>query len=325
LQQRSAWGRQVGRFDDVERVLLRMKCAVRNGSGDVVPTNAGILFFGLEPQMPIIQSEVACVLYRDAVGASRYADRKFIRGTIQELIDGTEAFLNRYIAVGARIEGWKRIDLPEYSIEVLREAVVNAIVHRDYSKSGESVRVFYYADRVEVRSPGLLLPGVTVEQMEKGIVQSKLRNPVLANLLRDVPGYMERIGSGIKFMLDETKRMGLPAPEFREMGEFVVTFRRSPALAPPQPQAQTQYRETLWEEDEQLRRAMPVEDLPDEQERRLVKAVQYVNERGFITNSIYRELTRASDRTASRDLEMLVQRGRLKSVGRKGARRYTLP
>jgi len=110
LQQRSAWGRQVGRFDDVERVLLGMKCAVRNGSGDVVPTNAGILFFGLEPQMPIIQSEVACVLYRDAVGASRYADRKFIRGTIQELIDGTEAFLNRYIAVGARIEGWKRID-----------------------------------------------------------------------------------------------------------------------------------------------------------------------------------------------------------------------
>jgi ATP-dependent DNA helicase RecG len=109
-----------------------MKCAVRNGGGDVVPTNAGLLFFGREPQMPVIQSEVACVLYRDAVGASRYADRKFIRDTIQELIVGTEAFLNRYIAVGARIEGWKRIDVPEYSIEVLREAVVNAVVHRDY-------------------------------------------------------------------------------------------------------------------------------------------------------------------------------------------------
>lgn len=213
LQQRSTRGRQAGRFEDVERVLLGMKCVVRNDSGDMVPTNAGLLFFGREPQMPVIQSEVACVLYRDAVGASRYADRKFIRGTIQELIDGTEAFLNRYIAVGARIEGWKRIDVPEYSIEVLREAVVNAVVHRDYSKRGESVRVFYYTDRVEVRSPGLLLPGVTVEQMEKGVVQSKLRNPVLANLLRDVPGYMERIGSGVKFMLDETKRMGLPAPE----------------------------------------------------------------------------------------------------------------
>ena len=243
---------------------------------------------------------------------------------MQELIDGTEAFLNRYIAVGARIEGWKRIDLPEYSSEVLREAVVNAVVHRDYSKRGESVRVFYYADRVEVRSPGLLLPGVTVEQMEQGTVQSKLRNPVLAGLLRDVPGYMERIGSGIKFMLDETKRMGLPPPEFREVGEFVVTFRGSPELAPVQP-AQPEYRGTLWEGDEQLREVPSLESLPDEQESRLVKAVQYVNERGFITNSIYRELTRVSDRTASRDLEALVERGRLKSVGKKGARRYVLP
>jgi ATP-dependent DNA helicase RecG len=323
LQLRSMRSRQAGRFEDMERVLLGMKCAVRTGSGEVVPTNAGLLFFGREPQMSIIQSDAACVLYRDAVGASRYVDRKFVTGTIQELIDGTEAFLNRYIAVGARIEGWKRIDLPEYSSEVLREAVVNAVVHRDYSKRGESIRVFYYADRVEVGSPGLLLPGVTVEQMEKGVVQSKLRNPVLVNLLRDVPGYMERLGSGIKFMLDETKRLGLPAPEFREVGEFVVTFRRSPALAPPQPEPQ--YRETLWDEDEQLRKVTPVENLPAEQESRLVKAVQYVNENGFITNSIYRELTRVSDRTASRDLETLVERGRLKSVGRKGARRYVLP
>lgn len=71
--------------------------------------------------------------------------------------------------------------------------------------------MFYYADRVEVHSPGLLLPGITVEQMERGVVQSKLRNPVLAGLLRDLPGYMEQIGSGIRFMLDETKRLGLPA------------------------------------------------------------------------------------------------------------------
>ncbi len=65
------------------------------------------------------------------------------------------------------------------------------MVHRDYSKRGESVRVFYYADRVEVHSPGLLLPGITVEQMERGVVQSKLRNPALASLLRDLPGYKE--------------------------------------------------------------------------------------------------------------------------------------
>jgi len=264
-------------------------------------------------------------LFRDAVGASRYADKKIITGTLTELIDGAEAFLNRYIAVGARIEGWKRVDIPEHSIGALREALVNAVVHRDYSRRGESVRVFFYADRVEVHSPGLLLPGITVEQMEQGRVQSKLRNPVLANLLRDVPGYMERVGSGIRFMFDETKRLGLPPPEFREMEEFVVTFRQAPALAPSQPPPQPHFKETLWDEDEHLRPIIPEPNLPDEQEQRLIKAVQYVNERGFITNAAYRELTSVSDRTAHRDLEVLIERGSLKGVGQKGARRYVLP
>src|SRR2546421_10792924 len=170
--------------------------------------------------------------------------RRILTGTLQELIDGAELFLSRYIAVGAKVEGFKRIDIPEYSLEVLREAVINAVVHRDYSKRGESVRVFCYPDRVEIHNPGLLLPGITVEQMERGEVQSKLRNHTLANLLKNIPGYMERLGSGIRFMLDETKRLELPGPQFREMGEFVVTFHKSLALMSPQPRPQ--HIETLW-------------------------------------------------------------------------------
>jgi len=326
VQHRSTSGGQLERFTDIEQVLLGMECVTMTANGEVVPTNAGILFFGSSPQQHMMQSEVVCVLFRDAVGASRYADKKVITGTLQELIDGAEAFLNRYIAVGARIEGWKRVDIPEHSIGALREALVNAVVHRDYSRRGESVRVFFYADRVEVHSPGLLLPGISVEQMEHGRVQSKLRNPVLANLLRDVPGHMERIGSGIRFMFDETKRMGLPPPEFKEMDEFVVTFWRAPALAAPQPQSQQpRFKETLWDEDEHLQPVVAEVHLPDEQEQRLIKAVQYVNERGFITNAAYRELTSVSDRTAHRDLEVLVERGSLKGVGQKSARRYVLP
>ncbi len=250
MKQRSTRSRQTSRFQDVAQVLLGTKCALVNASGKMTPTHAGILFFGRDPQMHVIQSEVVCVLFRETVGASRYADRRIVTGTLQEVIDGAEDFLNRYIAVGARIEGWKRIDIPEYSLEVLREAIIHAVVHRDYSKRGERIRVFYYPDRVEVHSPGLLLPGITVEQMAQGEVQSKLRNPVLANLLRDIPGYMEQIGSGIRFMLDETKRLGLPTPQFRETSEFVVTFEKAAALSasPSRPQ-QTG---TLWgEEDEQ--------------------------------------------------------------------------
>jgi ATP-dependent DNA helicase RecG len=158
LARRSANNRQASRFKDLERVLIGMECAVVTRDGDVVPTNAGMLFFGSHPQERIVQSDVACVLFRETVGASRYADRRIITGTLQELIDGAEVFLSRYIAVGAKVEGFKRIDIPEYSLEVLREAVINAVVHRDYSKRGESVRVFCYPDRVEIHSPGLLLP-----------------------------------------------------------------------------------------------------------------------------------------------------------------------
>jgi ATP-dependent DNA helicase RecG len=324
IARRAASGRQSGRFKNIERALIGMRCAVEVSGGTIAPTNAGILFFGQSPQDHIPQSEVVCVLFRETVGASRYADRKLVTGTLQDLVDGTEAFLNRYIAVGARIEGWKRIDIPEYSIEVLREAVINAVVHRDYSRRGERVRVFYYPDRVEVHSPGLLLPGITVEQMERGEVQSKLRNPVLAGLLSTIPGYIEQIGSGIRFMLDETKRMELPAPQFREMSEFIVTFQKAPALRAPEPQAQYKGG-TLWEDNEDSQPEIVVQDRRAEQvEKRLIQALRYVQEHGFITNGIYRQLTGVTDRTAHRDLERLVERGRLKGSGQRAARRYVL-
>jgi predicted HTH transcriptional regulator len=297
-----------------------MECAVVVDDGKVVPTNAGILFFGHEPQMQIMQSEIDCVLFRGAMGASRYTDKKIIKGTVQELIDGAETFLRSYMPVEGRVEGWKRIDIPEYPIEALREAIVNAVIHRDYSRYGESIRVFYYADRIEIHSPGLLLPGVTVEQMEKGEVRSRLRNPVLANLLRDIPGYMERIGSGIRFMLDETRRMGLSAPQFREMNEFIVTFRS----APISPTLRPQIRKTLWDEDEQLSALSTSTQELSDQEQRLEKALLYVQEHGFITNSLYREITGVTEKRAFRDLEALIGRGRLKHVGSKRGRRYEL-
>lgn len=322
LMQCSATTHHTSRFKDVERVLIGLGCAFAMMNGTVVPTHAGLLFFGSHPQERIVQSDVACVLFRETVGASRYADRRILTGTLQELIDGAEVFLSRYIAVGAKMEGFKRVDIPEYSLEVLREAVINAVVHRDYSKRGESVRVFCYPDRVEVHSPGLLLPGITVEQMERGEVQSKLRNPTLANLLKDIPGYMERLGSGVRFMLDETARLGLPAPQFREMNEFIVTFRKAPALVSPQPQPQ--HVGTLWEPEKDDQPEILAQNRTDQRERRLTQAMEYVQKHGFITNSIYRQLADVPDRTAHRDLETLVERGRLKGEGQRAARRYVL-
>lgn len=330
LNRRSSRSRHSDRFENVERVLVGMDCAIVNKNGEVVPTNAGLLFFGHDPQQHILQSDVVCVLYRDELGLGGYVDRKDITGTLQELIDGAEDFLNKYVAIGARIEGWKRIDLPEYPIEALREAVVNAVIHRDYGRSGESIRLFYYSDRIEVHSPGLLLPEITVEKMERGEVTSKLRNPALANLLKEIPGYMERVGSGIRFMLNETKRMGLPSPQFREASEFVVTFRK--AVTPITSQSSS-----ISPKEHKLQQltldAMPEVMIPTttikkeifDQERRMTIAMRYVQEHGSILNREYRKLTGASEPTAYRDLEALVEQGALKRIGKTRGRRYKLP
>jgi ATP-dependent DNA helicase RecG len=319
LSQRSTRGRHASRFEDIEQVLIGMECAIPTPGGEVIPTNAGILFFGRDPQQLIIQAEVVCVLYRDELGVGSYIDRKIITGTIQELIDEAEIFLNKHMTVGAKIEGWKRIDLPDYPIEALREAVVNAVVHRDYSRRGESIRVFYYADRIEIHSPGLLLPGITVEQMQRGEVSSKLRNPILAGLLRDIPGYMERIGSGIRLMLNETKEMGLPPPEFKEQSEFVVTFRKAPA-----PKKVIHAGATLWSEEEPGS-TTGIRAAQEQLEQRFTLIMQYVREHEQITNREYRELASVSESTALRDLEALVERGSLQRVGKRRGRHYRLP
>lgn len=199
---------------------------------------------------------------------------------------------------------------------------MNAVIYRDYTRRGESIRVFYYADRIEVHSPGLLLPGVTVEQMRRGDVTSKLRNPILADLLRDIPGYMERVGSGIRLMLEETKRMGLPPPQFREMSEFVVTFFKTPVTAPARASSSSG---TLWDTETRQPDILAGEPLLLEQERRMQQAMQYVREHGAITNTVYRELTGVSEATARRSLEALVERGALRGIGKTRGRQYRLP
>src|SRR5713226_5314396 len=131
-----------------------------------------------------------------------------------------------------------------------------------------------------------------------------------------------RLAGAVRIMRDAAQRMGRTVPQFREVGEFVVTFQKAPALMSPQPQPQ--YKETLWGDEEDAQPEIVSQDQSAQRERRLTKAVEHVQKHGFITNSIYRQLTGVSDRTAHRDLETLIERGRLKGTGQKAARRYVL-
>jgi len=108
------------------------------------------------------------------------------------------------------------------------------------------------------------------------------------------------------------------------MNEVMVTFQKAPALRAPEPGLPHQG-ETLWEDHEASHPEIVVQDRRAQQiEEMLIQALSYVQEHGFITNGIYRQLTGVTDRTAHRDLERLVERGRLKGSGQRAARRYVL-
>jgi len=298
--------------------LQRIGCATPDPHDPMVlhPTHAGLLLFGHAPQDFILHAEVVCVLFGDELGLRRYLDRRILHGTVPEQIDQAEEFLKRHMRVGARTEGFHRVDEPDYPLEALREAVVNALVHRDYSLSGEAVRLFYYPDRVEIHSPGLLLPDIRLEDLREGRVPSRPRNPILANLLRDVPGgYMERLGSGIAFMLREMRELARPAPEFREQHEFVVTFRLA-----PMPETTPGAAADAGAASRQAGSTGETRILTTAE--RQEAALRYVQEHGAITNKDYRTLTGVSDMTALRDLEALVARGSLHAVGQGRGRKY---
>ncbi|MEI7769813.1 MAG: RNA-binding domain-containing protein [Chloroflexales bacterium] len=139
---RSPESRARQRHSSSTEVLIGLKAVAEDPqTGETHPTNAGLLMFGYDPQLHLPQSEVVCINYADTQGIRTYIDRKNFVGTLPELIDQASSFLRQYIRVGATIRGFYREDEPEYPYEALREAVVNAVIHRDYSRSGEGARV----------------------------------------------------------------------------------------------------------------------------------------------------------------------------------------
>jgi ATP-dependent DNA helicase RecG len=328
------------RISDPLELLKLLECVtsvidLTSGKTMERPTNAGMLLFGEAPRYFYPQAEIICTYYQDESGVRRYDDRRIISGTILEQIDQAYAFLKLYTPVAAHIEGFHRIDEASLPLEALREAVVNAVVHRDYSLRGEAIRLFYYTNRVEIHSPGMLVPDLTLEEVKQGKSRSKPRNPVIASLLRDMPGnYMERVGTGIPFIINQMQALNLPAPEFSQPGEFVVTFWKQPSVSPRSFTIVGSQSEQPPLLDKKIKAEPDISQLSNlapstlfssnEREGRQKLALEHMRQQGYITNREYQELTGVSESTATRDLEVLVERGRLKRTGRGPSRRYVL-
>ena len=194
------------------------------------PTQAAILLFGYTPQRFLISSEIKCAHFHGTEVRKPIPSYQVYKGTAFDLVDQAIDFVLSKIslAVGTREHGTQAPVEYEMPPEVVREAIVNAVAHRDYTSNG-SVQVMLFSDRLEVWNPGTLPPSLTLEKLRHphGSVPG---NPLLAEPLY-LTQYSERMGTGTGDMIERCKNTGLAEPEFSLTDGFVTTIRRKPGRA----------------------------------------------------------------------------------------------
>jgi predicted HTH transcriptional regulator len=174
--------------------------------GRDVPTNGAVLLFGKTRSGLFPDATVSCARFA-GTSAARFVDRSVIDEHLPKAIESVVSFVERHTRSGAEIGRVLRRDVPEFPPEAVREAVVNAIVHADYSITGASTRVAIFDDRIEITNPGLLPFGLTMEAALSGI--SRLRNRVIGRTFRELH-LIEQWGSGISRMREGCANAGLP-------------------------------------------------------------------------------------------------------------------
>lgn len=260
------------------------------------PTHAAVLLFGQDPQRSLITSEVKCLHYHGTKVEKPIPSYQIYKGTVFDLVDQAVDFVLSKVArsVGTREHGTQAPVSYELPKDAVREAIVNAVAHRDYT-SNASVQVMLFADRLEVWNPGELPPSLTPELLRLPHA-SIPRNPLIAEPLYLVR-YIEKAGTGTLDMIARCREAGLPEPDFEQRaGQWVVTIWRD------------------WVTDS------VVEEMGLNERQK--EAVAYIKVNGRITNKEYQELTGAKDRTGLRDLKDLVDKAVLEKIGATGRGTY---
>jgi ATP-dependent DNA helicase RecG len=200
-----------------EEKLKNLKL-VQMEQGTLYPTQGLMVLLGLHPHVVI-----KCARFK-GVDMSVFLDRKEYAGDLFGQLEQAEAFIKNHIHLQGEIKGLQRTDTFELPEEALREALVNAVVHRDYTNQGRDIKVGVYDDVVNVVSPGGFPSTLTVETLLDG--RSEIRNRVIARVFKEL-GYIEQWGSGIQRIRSACLAMGLVEPQIREKGDFVdVEFYR---------------------------------------------------------------------------------------------------
>ena len=185
--------------------------------------NAGALMFASKVEKYVPHAECIFASFKGTDKTNIY-DRSDVRDDLLTQFGEAVAFFKKHLNVRSEIRGFDRFDIYEIPLDALREAVVNAIIHRDYAIKGTSIYVRIYDDRVEIENPGGLPDGITKRDFGKSSVR---RNPIIADLFHRM-GKVERMGSGIERMRELMRDAGLKEPVFEMDAFFRVTFYRDP-------------------------------------------------------------------------------------------------
>lgn len=209
---------------NAQQPLINRGLLVRDERAKVYrPSAACLLMFGRHPDAVFPQCRIVANAYTGA-DKSDVMDRDNIREPMPRAIDRAIKFLIKNTRHITTVRGFARVAVDEYPHEALREALVNAVAHRDYSLRGSSIRIEKYTDRLVIMSPGAPPKPVTMAKIRNLTYTPCSRNPVLARTLSFFE-HIEEQGDGIRRMVEESRNVGLQAPEFAlKEGHFTVTF-----------------------------------------------------------------------------------------------------
>ena len=222
---------------DPESALEKMGLLTSDENGTTRTTVAGVLLCSRSPEEWLPNACITATCYRGNDRASEQIDAQTITGPLNRQITEAVAFVVRNMRVGA-YKNPARTDLPQYSEAALFEAIVNAVVHRDYSIRGSRIRLSMFTDRVEINSPGGLQNNLTIDSMD---VRQSTRNEALASIFGRIPVgavrgsgdrqfFMERRGDGVPTIFRETEALSGKSPEYQLIDDSDL-FLTIPAAA----------------------------------------------------------------------------------------------
>ncbi len=201
-------------------------------AGRLAPSHGGLILFGRDaPRRRLFpEARISCARFR-GVDRVDFLDRLDIEGAVLEALEETPRFIRRNTRLAARITSMRRQDIPEYPDIALREVLVNAVAHADYSLGGAPIRVAIFANRLEVENPGLLPFGLTLDDFKAGV--SRIRNRVIVRVLRELR-LVEEWGTVYSRITRACEEIGYPLPAWRELGAALrVSLQPHPEAMEP--------------------------------------------------------------------------------------------